>query len=1058
MSHQFSLFDLPNAAPLFQYGRDLSPQQAKVRDHGAGNQVVVAGAGTGKTEALTQRILKLLVEGDGNGENGSGPIEIEAILALTFTDKGAAEMRGRVYGRLVEILRALPRGAARARLERIRAGFAENHRILTFDAFSFRLLGQFPDHCPLDGETQILDGAARRTLRREVTRQFWNRVETTFSDSQKRELWELLEIFPSRRAALETIYRLAEEETEEQLRIWSILPGYEHWRDEFEARVARDGEAMWRDLEREISGLDVPLELKNELLDAERILMGGAAGLVTLGDWNAGFKKRWSPEILPGLERVGRKIRAWKLEAKTERDPQLDWKSRRAVAVLASHALWWSGAHRGWCAQNGVASFHDIAGAALEMMRNPLVSAQVRASFSHVLIDEFQDTNWHQWALLDALRDAQNGNVLVVGDEKQAIFRFRGGDITVFDGVREILLGKEAADELTVSRRSTRQLVGWTNTVFREVLPSIEARQAFEAPFQALESENSGEGNGLWKILPADWHLESENGAQPMNAAMQRERAARALARFLRALCDDAANWDGNDAPPLRFPDLAPISRKIARGENAIGIVFTTHDVKAIFEAQLRLYDVPFIAVKGNGFWNSDPVTWTLHWLQIWLDGGDQTAFVGLARSPFGGLSDVALLEWHLALQNARENDESNDEMGDEIADCFSLAGFAPSRPDDARAWEIFTSRLRKWRDLARVEAASEVLQEVLETSEIAFYEAGMPDAAQREQNWHKILDLLREREDAGQGGLRALIDTMTGLVREAQNGEKEADAPLPADGSIQLMTVFASKGLGFPMTILAQLDGAPQNKGSLFLRGEFEKKREAAFRLASDEEDEKNAPRPVLWEKLRERDGAEEEAQWRRLFYVACTRAESHLALVVPENFVRSGAAWTNLCADAQREMSEIRPGGEIPLERKSEIGESKRPEPLAAPASRAAALEMLLNDIAGERAEKFASRARSWLENHLGADAEIREEIPFFAPTAALEIENPGWIVGAWEWVARAGENEITLAATGQNREIASRRAGLMRLAALDAGFSVRETWALWAAGEQTEAVLLF
>ncbi|HEX9996936.1 MAG TPA: UvrD-helicase domain-containing protein, partial [Abditibacterium sp.] len=241
MSHQFSLFDAPSPSPSsqteFNYGRDLSPQQAKVRDHGAGNQVVVAGAGTGKTEALTQRILKLLVEGDGNG-----PIELEAILALTFTDKGAAEMRGRVYARLVEILRDLPRGEHRARLERIRANFAENHRILTFDAFSFRLLGQFPDFSPLMGETQVLDGGVRRQMRREVTRQFWNRVETTFSDAQKRELWQLLEVFPSRRAALEAIYRLAEAETEEQLRIWADLPPADEWREEFATLVSRDGE------------------------------------------------------------------------------------------------------------------------------------------------------------------------------------------------------------------------------------------------------------------------------------------------------------------------------------------------------------------------------------------------------------------------------------------------------------------------------------------------------------------------------------------------------------------------------------------------------------------------------------------------------------------------------------------------------------------------------------------------------------------------------------------------------------------------------------------------
>ena len=561
MASQLSFLDLFEAAPAMQFGPELSPQQLRVRECGAGNQVVVAGAGTGKTETLTQRILKLLIEGDGQ----NGAVELSQVLALTFTDKGAAEMRGRVYARLVEITRGLPRGDLRSRLEDLRAGFAENNRISTFDAFSFRILGQFPQHSPLDGEVEILDAAARAEMDREITRQFWNRVELSFSDAQKMELWELLDIFPSRRAALSMIATLAEEEIETDLRALSILPPREKWSEEFATLVAHDGERLWQEVESAVEKLEIPAELRAELLDASRVLVGGKSGIVTDKGWSAAFQKRWTPELSPGLERVGKRLRAWRFEAKIERDEVPDWKSRRAVAFLCQNALWWQSAAREWCQARSVASFAEIARAALEIVQHPEVAASLRNSFSYLLIDEFQDTNWRQWALLDALRNREIGNVLIVGDEKQAIFRFRGGDITVFDGVRRILLGENQADELTVSRRSTRQLVGWTNTVFREVLPSQEARQSFEAPFQALQSETEFEGNGLWQLKPAQWHFEAENavmnGEQLPPIAMQRERAGRALARFLRVLCDDGELGQKSDAPDLQFPDLAEISR-----------------------------------------------------------------------------------------------------------------------------------------------------------------------------------------------------------------------------------------------------------------------------------------------------------------------------------------------------------------------------------------------------------------------------------------------------------------------------------------------------------------
>jgi hypothetical protein len=241
---------------------------------------------------------------------------------------------------------------------------------------------------------------------------------------------------------------------------------------------------------------------------------------------------------------------------------------------------------------------------------------------------------------------------------------------------------------------------------------------------------------------------------------------------------------------------------KINRGESAIGIVFTSHAVKTTFETELRALDVPFVSVRGSGFWSSEAATLTLHLLQILLDGSDRVAFVGLARSALGGLSDVALFGVALALEADEER-----AVG---ACCTDIPDFLPSREDDARAFALLASRLDEWRDLARVAPFSEFWKRFFSNRSWLFTKRACPMARRASKLAQSCRFGARARSEWA--GRLALAHRRIGaLVEEAQNGDKEAEAPLPGLASIQLMTVWAAKGLGFPLTVLAQLDDTPR-------------------------------------------------------------------------------------------------------------------------------------------------------------------------------------------------------------------------------------------------------
>jgi ATP-dependent helicase/nuclease subunit A len=1019
-------------------GADLTEAQAKIRDHEGGNQVVVAGAGTGKTEALTQRILRLLLQSDTVKDGAT----LDSILALTFTDKAAAEMRSRVYAGLVRALRNTTNAARKQSLEKIRSQFTDRNKILTFDSFNRRILTLFPDKSSLNPGQNLLNDADRFRLRADLTRAFWDRCEA-FDDSQKENLWEFLARFPSRSAALEAIETLAQNETPKSLELLQQFPiedAYEcdienlaqAWERNAESRHQKQIDLAWQRLNSALDDFpELPPRVMELLRDPDALFLTGVKAVVTKqGEFGKAFfelipfdlRSKAQKELLPPLA-------AWKKLAtgdakilpRSEKARSIEYASRRAVAFLASHALWWQSERKKWCDLRNLADFSDIADAALALVQQPEVARALQKTLTHILIDEFQDTNGRQWELIDAIRDRKRGNVLIVGDEKQAIYGFRGGDMTVFDRVRRVLLEEKAPHELVESHRSTASLVNWTNEVFERLLPSQAERETYEAPFQKLEStkENSGQHSGLWKLSASAFLKPDEAETLGKNGSN-----ALATARFLRELCDDAAEF--GKGLPVRQAGFQNIAELIQTRQPAIGMLFTSHIVKAEFESALRKLEVPFTSVKGIGFFQSEPVIWTLHLLGILLDPTDEMAFTGLARSPLGALSDVALLERKL--------------------------GKPFSRSEDSHAFELITKRLEGWRLQAKVSPFSQVLENVLEQSEIAFYEAGFTDFAQREQNWRKLADLIRSREGLGLGGLRDLYDFLRPLYNEST---READAALPSDGSIQLMTVHAAKGLGFPMVIVAQLDKSIRADGSNLLRGESPNGEPLyAFKMADfDADDEKSEP-PLLYTMLQEDRKMREVAESKRTFYVACTRARESMVFVWPITSSGQPAkeTWADWIGPSSQKLNLLVPSRLPQLESRGIEKHDIKPLP-----PREVNLwreEIGLEEIVGDKDEQIkAGRMRSWLEkrvqNFRGDTTQIRENVPFCVSAEALQVENVGWVYGAFDWLARLGNGSYILLASGEKQ-----RVEMLAQCAYLAGLEIQECWEANMNGDELRA----
>ncbi len=899
----------------------LSEEQRAILE-ARGNIVVVAGAGTGKTETLTQRVLHTLTANE--------EYSLRELVVLTFTDKAAGEMRQRVYRGLLSRLLGESDDNARRRWSALCAGFAETHRIETFDAFNHRLLLAYPEYQLVPNAFSAMSDFDERQLQARMARELWGWLESLESEDPARaDFFELLRDF-DRKQILHLLNSLGGETvstrqwlaslSNREIYLETLRELSKRFALQLNKREARRLNRLWSNFQNALQTQfpELPPILQETLRDSEQLVLRDSAVVTQSGT----FRRNWIPkeykEVCADLEeRVFPILNQWqKAEKQLHETLQVfadpgqtaenDWQMREHLARAARLANWWAQKREEICRREGWLDFPSAQRAALSLLEdNEEVSHRLRAGCRFILVDEFQDTNFDQWRLVQAFSSPEN--VMLIGDGKQSIYGFRGGDITVLEEVQHNILHIESPHSLSLSQRATPVLTGFFNAVFKDVLPdeTDPDRERWEAPFQELHSARSDDSpSGVYYLdaAPSDEILRphdlgnlivplSQDGVSLSNAALpaqsfsmrapsDAELLAETTALLLREIQDDAdsgADLEDENAL-LNRAEFKSISAQLRQNKAAaVGILFSSHKAKALYESKLRQHGVRYSSVKGIDFYNVQPVSDAINLLRFFFDTRDDLALAGVLRAPFFGASDIALLELkRFALETG-----SASFWGALQARCEQeVVENCRLQNDDEIALQRACLQLSRWRMLAQTQSMSAVLEAVETETEIAFARELRGDAAQDRENWRKVLDIIRDREAAGQGSARALAEYFS---EQAKSEEREADAEMPEGGAIQLMTVHAAKGLGFSMTIVAQMDGKFRFDQGLLRHGEIESRHEKWFALQVKDSDGKEQNN-LLWEILKENERAQREAEWARLFYVACTRARDFLLLAMPQ------------------------------------------------------------------------------------------------------------------------------------------------------------------------------
>ncbi|MCC6966135.1 MAG: UvrD-helicase domain-containing protein [Nitrospira sp.] len=863
------------------------------------NVVVIAGAGTGKTTLLVNRLLYLLMR-------RADPLDLSRIVALTFTNKAATEMKLRLRERLRALVQLEGRDSAATGSGTVsiadlrmrfgwttddivaRAGAAlrdlEKAQIGTLHSFAAHLLRLYPIEAGVSPTFQTDEDGSRFEehftgewelwLDRELgstglDHERWRALLAAFS------LEDLRQLAYSLHSDLIDLDGLREQVTDSRLN--------QALRDWFGERKAQAERLLGRYDSQKRRKVESMLAAIAELF--ERLLIDGLDGIHQIPDDSLELLAKdlgkaptgWADEdfeAAESLQRIANRL----LTVDHEVLGQLFDVVGPFIRAVRTSFL-----DMGWM------TFDGLVGKARGLLRDyPMIREQLKRDYRALLVDEFQDTDPVQYEIVLYLAERlgeqseswrelelESGKLFIVGDPKQSIYAFRRADIEAFDHVVERLQrGGALRCELATNFRSHAQVLDLVNGVFNRLLVAQPSVQPPNVPLTVQPNRSSQFRNcGVeLRLVQAEEEGDLDSAAA---TRVEAEHIATMISGWLSPT-DPGGPGPGSEGR-LRPGHIALLFRKLTQAEDYL-------------EA-LRRHDIQYIIDGEKHFYRRQEVIDLVNLLCCIENPHDRISLVGLLRSPIGGLPDSALVSLHEA-------------QALDYREAGRLSNWTNPHAQSIRRLYAVLARLHEEAPRCPLPQVMDLVFQQLPLLELA---AASIHREQAVANLQKIRQLAADLADRPALTLNGFVELMLERLREQPD---EAESALSEDtlDAVRVLTIHKAKGLEFPLVILAGLhhgDGA----GRAAARPQIWHDWSTGIQ-GLDFGGRCTAGAVLVAEKARIR----EQAERRRLFYVGMTRARESLVLsgALPKRRVHGAlldlleqAAGTDLNGNGQGDLS---------------------------------------------------------------------------------------------------------------------------------------------------------
>jgi len=817
------------------------------------NVVVVAGAGTGKTTILVNRILNLLLR-------EPNPLAITEIVALTFTNKAATEMKQRLRAQLLRLTEQSDDMIATFRTryhlsaeqvnERARTALEqmEKAQIGTLHSFAAHLLRLHPIESELDPSFQEDDGSRFK----ELFHSNWDRWldDELGSAGPQHDRWRRVLAGASLDDLQQFTAALAGDfvdldELERQCRSLSLEGALRDWIVATYERAVILLAAQDRPKRRKAENM---LAAAMQLLAL--LLEKGPPGLVHLAQDERSVLEKDLGKAPAGWDEDAFQETA-SIIGLAQRLLTVDQSYFQEVVTLVRPFL--NQVHHGFLTSGWIAFDGLLARAKTLLRDHPAVRARVKQTYRAILVDEFQDTDPVQYEIILYLGeragshqtawhdvDLEPGKLFIVGDPKQSIYAFRRADIEAFERVVEkIQADGGGVYSLVTNFRSDGAVLDVVNNVFDRLFQPTEHVQPANERLAARpqrKPEVSVSGAQLRLVTPGE-----DDEAFDVQAATRAE--AEALARWLKEdLLPGTTVTDRDRREGLLQPGhIALIFRKLTQAQ--------------IYLDALRRYDIAYITDGEKHFYRRQEIIDLVNLLRVIDNQHDTIALVGILRSPLGGMTDRDLL----ALQQIEGLDYEQRER---------LSAW--NHPQAGMVRQLY-DRLAELHQLAPLQPVPDAIDLIFDRLPVLELAAASLHGEQAVANLRKVREMAEALADRPHLTLTGFVDLMMTRVSEQPDEAESALAEESLD-SVRVLTIHKAKGLEFPVVILPGL-----HQGSKNLRKGPSIHHDWSSRCYSLQMGGRSNLGAVLVDM---KMAAREEAEQRRLLYVGMTRARDLLVL----------------------------------------------------------------------------------------------------------------------------------------------------------------------------------
>jgi len=795
----------------------LNDDQARAAEHLTGPVLVTAGAGSGKTRMLTERFANAVVPGRLDGWDA---VELGSVVAITYTEKAAAEIAERVRAEI-------------GRTPFSRLDGAEDLWISTIHGFCARILRRTPFEAGVDPLFAVADTLKVGRFRERAFGEALARL-----DREGSSVRELLDAYGEDQVFLAVL------EISRQLSVGGLeADSVEVANPATLAELLSEARELFED-GTSVCDIEYSGRSTTHLEHAEscRALVEECGGLSTLEHSERGalerlrqMAERYEPiRRLAGFEELRADMCARKLRLLR----------RTAAAIVAPYEqtmIDLVSAYRMTFSQlktaAGVLDFEDLQITAVRLLEGrPDVAARYNERFKVVMIDEFQDTDALQLELMERIAGE---NLCTVGDEMQSIYRFRGADIEVYRRHQEEMRSRGALSvELAVNYRSHPQIIGFVNAVFGSseygknnalaLRPVPEGRPS-ELPDEVIGAETRVE------VLLVD------SGA--VGSAAGRSREAAELAERLAGI----------------------VERGTDPGD--VAILLRAYTDAHVYMEALSRRGVPAVIVGGSRFFGLEETAVMRALTRVIANVTDDAALGVLLASEFASISDDGLLRMRLGQEGTR----------------ISLWEAICTRGDSlCRADAEALGRLRRVLESALTRVGCEPLGDVLlRAVEEVGYDLRLirrgslgRDAFANVAKFARRAAEFEAMEGSGPAGFAAYLDDKERL-NDLEAPESGADG---TTGAVRIMSIHASKGLEFAVVAVPDIGRQARGNAGIVRTERHEDAVHLALKTPRGDEERRSTADSERFSALDEADKEAEEQGAERLFYVALTRARDVL------------------------------------------------------------------------------------------------------------------------------------------------------------------------------------